>query len=490
MDVKPAIACAAFALLAASDRSVAETRPPYGGDIVASLLSEPVSLDPVRARSHAEVSLVDLVCDTLYEVDASGAAVPRLAAGPPALSDKGLLVRIPLRQGVVFHGGKAMTATDVARSLERARTSKSAGWVLAPVKRVVVDGDDVVLKLKRKAPEIASLLASPVTAVTPRGAAPKRDRLVGTGPFELRLVDRKRGRIVLDAHDDHYGGRPYVDVLELRWYDNPDAEAKAYEAGNTHVSFRGSVAFAGHQPKHPTTDVTGPATVLAYVGFGTDHEDIMGNRHFRRALSLAMDRDSFRSVGTGEPVSAAVAPAAPALGGKSSRASERVARTPAARRELARAAREVASLRDGPPTFEILVDESRPDDEEVGKKVQAALFRLDLKARVTSVSATQLARRVARGGTDLYIGQLAAPGADPSLEIAAAFAAGGNRWAARSLAKRAPDEDALRAEFEDQLPVVPLFHRAIRAHHRKALGGVSFDVLGRLSLADLFVLTD
>jgi ABC-type transport system substrate-binding protein len=482
-----ALAAVALATIAGGHAG-AETRPPYGGDIVAPLLGEPASLDPVRATAHAEVSVVELVCDTLYRVDASGEAQPRLAAGPPALGDNGLTARIRIREGVRFHDGSTLTASDVIRSLERARRDTRAGWWLAPVKSIAAESGEIVLTLRRSTPELTTLLAAPATAVTPRGAAVTKDELVGTGPFSLRLVDRKRRRIVLDAFEDHHAGRPYVDVVELRWYEAADDEAKAYEAGRTHVSFRGSVAFAGHKPKHDTARVTGPATVLAYIGFGTAHADILAHTGFRRAVSLAIDRDGFTSVGTGEPVSGALQPAAPALGGPSPKSSERVARLQAAKRELATAAREVADLRTSPPALEILVDETRPDDAEIAKKVQAALFRLGLKARTVSVSATRLASRIESGDCDLYIGQLAAPGADPVLEVAAAFAVAGSSWASRYLEKRALTDEAALAEFDEQLPIVPLFHRAIRAHHRKTMGGVSFDVLGRLSLADLFVL--
>jgi len=472
----------------AVDVATAETRPPYGGDIITSLLSEPISLDPILAQTHAEVTVVEAVCDALYRFDISGEPVPRLAVGEPVVSNDGLTARVTVRDDVLFHDGSKLTARAAARSLERARRHRSAGWVLAPVKKISHDGGDVVFSLARATPELAALLATPATAITAADAGASRDRLVGTGPFKLRLVDRRRRRIVLDAFDGHFAGRPYVDVVELRWYASVDGEAKAYEAGTTHVSFRGAVAFPGHRPKYETSDVSGPATVLAYVGFGTAHHEILDDIHFRRALSLATDRDSFRSVGSGEAVSAALQPAAPALGGPSPRAHSRVARTQAARRELDAAGRAVTALRD-PPTFEILVDETRPDDAEVAKKVRAALYRLELKARVTTVSARQFARRVGRGECDLYIGQMAAPGAHVTLELAAAFSNAGSKWASKKLAKSELVSDVALTAFDDMLPIVPLFHRAIRAHHRKTLGGVSFDALGRLSLGDVFVLT-
>ena len=44
-----------------------------------------------------------------------------------------------------------------------------------------------------------------------------------------------------------------------------------------------------------------------------------------------------------------------------------------------------------------------------------------------------------------------------------------------------------RREFQKRLPVVPLFHRALRIHHRRNLRGLAFDPIARPSFADIFV---
>ena len=44
----------------------AETPPPLGGKVTASLPSAPHSLDPLVASSYAEITLSSLVFDTLY----------------------------------------------------------------------------------------------------------------------------------------------------------------------------------------------------------------------------------------------------------------------------------------------------------------------------------------------------------------------------------------------------------------------------------------
>jgi peptide/nickel transport system substrate-binding protein len=483
------LAVAAFALAAARP-AAGERRPPYGGEVVASLLSEPVALDPVTARSHAELTIVDAVYDRLYEIDDAGRVVPSLALDEPRV--EGVEARIALRAHVRFHDGSALGADDVARSLERVRRSGRAGWLLAPIEKVRQDGDEIVIRLRRATPELARLLAAPATSVTPGGHAPGRDRPAGTGPFRVTRVDRgARRQLLLEAWDEHFAGRPYLDRVELRWYEAGDAEARAYEMGRTHVSFRGAVAFAGHRPKHATDDVLGPAAVLVYVGFGQATPEIVGHRGFRRALSLALDRDSLRHVGAGEPVAPAVRPGAPALGGPAPTADERVARIQAATFALERARKDDAPLAAAlgrAASLELLIDRSRPDDREIAEKVVAALYRLGIKARITAAPARELDQRIRHGECDLYIGQLAAPIADAALEVAATFAAAGDDWVARSHSTAPLDAGAVVRAFDERLPLVPLLYRAIRAHHRRSLGGVTFDGGARLSLADMFSL--
>lgn len=481
----------ALTLAALAPAARGEGRPSYGGTVIGSLLSEPASIDPAAATTHAELTVAGLLFDTLYRLDGGGMPVPHLAAAEPEVSEDGREVRIRLRPGVRFHDGAEVTVADAAASLERVRGS-AAGWAMAPVANVRAGADAVVLTLRRQAPELSSLLALPATAVLPGGKAPREGRAIGSGPFKLRTLDRNKRRMVLEAWDGHFAGRPYLDRIELRWYQDDDGEARAYEAGTTQLSQRGAVAFAGHQPKYATEQVEGPATVLAHVVFGRAHAAITASVDLRRALSLSLGRDGLRVIGTGERVVPALDPVPLDLGGPVPARAERRPRSAAARAALQAAARDVElidDLIDGDRSLslEVIVDRSRPDDREIAEKVVDALFRLGLSAHIAELDAAVFARRSGKGDFDLAIGQLAAPAALPALVRAAAFAAGGDDWAAQQLARAMLGAVAAERAFERALPILPLAHRAVRVHHRSDVRGVGFDVLGRLGLADLFL---
>ena len=110
------------AVLARAPLAGAEGRPRYGGVVETALLGAPATLDPVQAAGHAELTLVELVLDTLYRTGPDGVPRPHLALGPPVVT--GATVRIALRPGVRFHNGRELRAADVTYRSEERRVGK------------------------------------------------------------------------------------------------------------------------------------------------------------------------------------------------------------------------------------------------------------------------------------------------------------------------------------------------------------------------------
>lgn len=464
-----------------------EGRPRYGGSIEATLLGAPATLDPLAARSHAEITVAGLVFDTLYRVAGSGAIIPHVAAGPPVLDEKQTTVRIAIHHGIRMHDGSELTAQDVAASLERARMQ--ARWLTAPILSVRSDGDAVELALRAPTPQLTLLLAQPQLSITKAGRAPGAQP-VGSGPYRVERLDRSRRKLVLRAFDEHFAGRPYVDQLSLVWYESPDGEARRFQTGRSQVSARGAAAFTGGQPAFRSEDVEGPPALLVYVGFSRAHADVTGDRAFRRALDLALSRGGFTTISTGERVVPTRSPVPVEAGGTPLDTAGRAGDLRAARAQLADAARRVPALapsRVGRLRLEILVEDTRPDDHLIAERVALALDKLGIQAVITSLSAVALHDRLARGQGDLWIGQHAAPIGSPLVWWAAAFAAGGDDWAAGALASGTIDAAAASRELAQRMPILPLMFRSLRLWHPTNLRGLALDAFGRPSYADIFL---
>ncbi|HEY3805361.1 MAG TPA: ABC transporter substrate-binding protein [Kofleriaceae bacterium] len=461
----------------------AELRPRYGGSVEATLLGAPATLDPVLARSHADATVAALVFDTLYQIDDAGVPTPRLAAGSPTFDEKRTTARIDLVKGALFHDGTPVTPQDVAASLERTR--QAARWALPVVTAVAVDGDAIVLSLSAPTSELSTMLALPQTSVT-KGGKPPGAKIIGSGPFAIEQLDVAHRRLALRAFDDYAGGRPYIDHLELRWYNTPDGEARRFETGNAHVSTRGVAAFSGGQPTFAARDVSGPAAVLIFLGFGATHAALERDPAFRHALDLAIARGALTSIGNGERVLPTRVPLPPEAGGPAIDSAGNLGDLVAAKAQLAEAASRVADLRSGSLRLEILVEDSRPDDADVAERVGLALDKLGIAWTVTTVTAPVLRDRVKRGQCDLWIGQLAEPVASAAIWWSAAFAAGDDDSALAPLEQGA-DPSVLARSFADRQPIVPLMFRSLRLWHRTDLKGLVLDAMGRPCFADAFL---
>jgi MarR-like DNA-binding transcriptional regulator SgrR of sgrS sRNA len=479
-----ALGLASVALVACAAVARAETRPPYAGTIEATLLGSPATLDPVLARSHAEITAVGLLFDTLYTLGPDGDAQPHLAVAAPVLDERRTTARITIRKGVRFHDGSELVPQDVAASLERARAH--ARWQLAGIAEIHADADAIELSLRAPVPDLTTWLALPQTAVT-KGGRPPGERPIGTGAYVLETFDRATHRMQLRPFDDHFAGRPYAELV-LRWYDTVDGEAGKFESGAAQLSSRGVVVFAKSVPTFRPADhpVESPVPVLVFVGFGAAHPAVTGDRAFRRAVDLAIARGGLAMITSGETVAPTTqpVPSAPALDAATSAGDLTAAMT-----QLAEAVRRVPALQPEKRTalkLEILVEDTRPDDREIADRVARALDRLGLATTISARPAQDIRERVAKGQCDLWIGQLVQPGKLEAAWWSAAFAAGNDDWPATQLAAGALDPVAAAKAFEDRQPIVPLMFRGYKLWYRSDVHGLDFDGLGRPTLADLF----
>ncbi len=469
----------------------AETRPHYAGKVEGSLLAMPSTFDPAVAQSHAEITLVELVFDTLYRIELINNQTtiePHLAAALPDFDATRTIAKITLLKGIQFHDGSALTAQDVVASLDRARNGPGR-WALAPIASLKASGDVIEITLRAPMPELATFLALPPAAITKQGKPPG-DRPIGSGPYELESIDRANRRVTLKAFEAHFAGRPYTDRLVLSWYDTLDGEARKFEEGKAELSARGVAAFTGGQPKFRATSIEGSSALLVFVGFGRAHADVTKDRAFRRALDQSLARGALiAAVTTGERVVAAREPIPVEAGGApfpvaantGDLAKAQAALADAATRVPALAPAKLAQLR-----LEILFDETQPSDREIAGRVARALEKLQIASTITAVSASVLRERVTRGTCDLWIGQLASPVTIAAPWWTAAFAAGGDDWAATQLAAGTLTTATAQKTFNEHLPVVPLLFRAIKLWHRTDLHGLRFDASGRPCFAEMF----
>jgi peptide/nickel transport system substrate-binding protein len=267
----------------------AGTRPHYGGTLRLSIREAPASLDPADSGQPgmlASPSLSRLIFDTLATLDARGQAQPALATSWQA-EPGNQRWQFSIRRGVPFHDGTALSSDIVSASLRAANPN----W------KVFATGDAVVIECDVPTSNLPAILALPRYGIAKRGGG----KLAGSGPFAINRWDPGK-KLTLTARDDYWGGRAFVDAIEIEMGKSFREQTIALDLGKADV-----VEVAPEQARHAVSEgrrveSSAPAEWMALV-FSRDSQSA-DEAKLRQALALSIDRAAINDVllqGGGEP---------------------------------------------------------------------------------------------------------------------------------------------------------------------------------------------
>ena len=267
----------------------AQTRPQYGGTLRVMTHAAPTSLDPAdmsQSDSVARRSLTLMMFDTLVAIDENGRLQPALATSWQA-SSGGRRWQFRLRRGVRFDDGILLTADIAASALRGA----NAAW------KITNDAESVVIELDTEDAQFPAELALPRNAIAKRGTDGKVN---GSGPFQAVEWDPGK-KLALAATENYWGGRPFLDRIEVELGKSFRDQMTALQLGKADV-----VEVPPEQLHRLSSGIhsvsSQPAELLALV-FARDAVS-PEEKMLREALALSIERGSIRSVllqGAGEP---------------------------------------------------------------------------------------------------------------------------------------------------------------------------------------------
>ena len=284
-----------------------------GGDVVVVQGSNPPSLDAMSTSSQASRNVNMNMYETLYGFSDAIQPIPILAEGVE-ISDDGLTYVFTLRQGVKFHNGDEMKASDVKASLERYRKVGATGNLLEPVTNIEVTGDyEVTFTMAKATPTFLEAFSSPRA---PAVIIPEEDAeaeagktsLIGTGPY-------KYVEYVPDSHvklerfedysaderyeeEDGFGGRKtaYFDTVTFRIIPEPGAQVAALEAGEVDLVVQIPMPSAARLESNP--DITLYENMpWAFTTFILNmNEPPTDNLKFREAVQVALNMEEVMGI--------------------------------------------------------------------------------------------------------------------------------------------------------------------------------------------------
>ncbi|MGN6549898.1 MAG: ABC transporter substrate-binding protein [Pararhizobium sp.] len=280
---------------------------------------EPPTLDPTSGAAAAidEVTYANLY-EGLTRFAENGSIIPDLAKSWN-ISKDGLTYTFHLHDGVTFHDGTKMTASDVKFSLDRARAPDSTNAqkpLFADIKSVeVVDPLTVKVTLTRPNGSFLFNMAwGDAEIVSPKSAKDNATHPVGTGPFMFK--EWVKGDHVTLVRNPHYWGKPVkLETATFKFISDPTAAFAAMMAGDID-------AFPGYPAPENLDQFKADPRFKVIVG-STEGETILamnnGKKPFddirvRQAVAHAIDRKAVidgAMFGYGTPIGSHFAPQNP-----------------------------------------------------------------------------------------------------------------------------------------------------------------------------------
>jgi len=177
-------------------------------------------LDPMNVIRRTEAHMVRQIFDTLVAYDAAGRTHKPGLAHHWEHDETRTHWTFYLRKGVFFHHGKRMTAEDVKFTFERIKKEKPDDWLTANMEDIEVLGTTSVrIRLRESNGLFLNFISQERFSIVPSDLGRLVPRIdyqrmpIGTGPF--RIAENTATKLVLEANDSYYDGRPFLDRVEI-----------------------------------------------------------------------------------------------------------------------------------------------------------------------------------------------------------------------------------------------------------------------------------
>lgn len=284
--------------------------PRYGGNYSEALAGEPQFINPILISTNdVDRDLSVLIYSGLMKYDTEGNTVPDLAE-KYEVSEDGLTYTFYLRKDVKWHDGEPFNADDVLFTVNAILNPDYGSPLRLSWQGINAEKrDDYTVVFKLPKPHF-QFLDKTTLGILPRhiwsAVDPKNINLadanlkpVGTGPFVFnKFTKDKLGNIIsfsLNANEKYYNGRPYIDTMELYFYEDENAALDAYKKGETmglsYVSPKNRDQAATYNTEIHKLKIPKYFSVF----FNQSRNKALADKNVRAALLYAADKDEIIS---------------------------------------------------------------------------------------------------------------------------------------------------------------------------------------------------
>lgn len=274
----------------------------HADNIVCALIAEPDKLDPQETTNHRSRQVDVNLYESLLKENNDGSLSGCLAETWEVSEDQ-LTYTFHLRQGVLFHNGETLKASDVVFTFNRGMESPYVKQFFPNVTAVnAVDEATVEVTLSSPVSFFEKLMTLPQTAIVSEKAVTEAGEdfgrnPVGTGPY--KFVSWTSGSsIKLTAFEDYWGGKASITDCEYRIVTDMTTGTISLEKGE--IDFFYELAATSKQICEENAQLTyeeGASTSYEHILINNENEK-MADLNLRKALAYATDKESIITVAT------------------------------------------------------------------------------------------------------------------------------------------------------------------------------------------------
>lgn len=315
-----------YSLLSTVSKRYFQDIPAHGGSFTEGIVGTPRYINPLLSTSDIDKDLSELIFSGLLKANPDGTYSPDLASSY-TISEDGLTYTISLKENILWHDGKEVTAEDVAFTInsvknELLKSPERANWLGVDVNPI--DLKTIEFSLSNPYyPFLESLTLGIIpehiwkdTLPEQMTFSPENLKPIGSGPYELKKVKRDGSGAIksleLKSFDDFYEREPYISKINFNFYGTEDEALGAYLDNNID-SIGGlspqTASWLERQEKVSLAEGTLPRVFAVF--FNQNQAPVFLNQEVRSALEISIDKEALINtvlLGYGEIIDEPLAP--------------------------------------------------------------------------------------------------------------------------------------------------------------------------------------